>query len=615
MAFNQVTNLDFEDVKKSLREFLRSSETFTDYNFEGSVLSQLIDLLAYNTYYSGLNANLVANEVFFDSASIRENVVSLAKLVGYTPRSAKASKAVINLDVIVNPQTAALTLNKGNSFIGNNGDGSYIFSVLNDVTREAYMDANGVRRVTFSNLEIYQGSFLNLQYTVDESTRQKFIVPSADADIDLLNVVVDEVDFNIPQRYTSVKNITELNSTDRVYFIQENKNEQFELIFGDGVFGRKLKNLDNIVVEYLVTNKTEGNQCSEFTFTGTLQYAGQIFTQANPTITVVSESTGGGNPENITSIKYLAPRYYSAQKRAVTVRDYETLIREISPNLESLSVFGGEEADPPQYGKVFIVAKPFGAETLTTTAKQNLKKDIKEYSILTVIPEVIDPSYLYLDIDSFVYYDNNKSRKNQQEIENAVKNTIVGFGATNDLNRFNGKFKYSKLVGNIDDADKGITSNITRVRLRKNFPVIPNVFASYEVCYGNRISENTDIISSGFKITGQNSTYVFYLEKVENTNTIAIFRYEGTTKKYFSKNVGSINYEKGEININAININSVIGDIGYISVSVIPKSNDIMALRDLYLSIDPAGVNVSVILDALTSSSRTSGVGQIPVSS
>ena len=615
MAFNQVTNLDFEDVKKSLREFLRSSETFTDYNFEGSVLSQLIDLLAYNTYYSGLNANLVANEVFFDSASVRENVVSLAKLVGYTPRSAKASKAVINLDIIVNPQTAALTLKKGNAFIGSNGDGSFVFSVLSDVTREAYMDANGVRRVTFSNLEIYQGSFLNLSYTVDQSTRQRFIVPSADADIDLLNVVVDEVDFNIPQRYNSVKNITELNSTDRVYFIQENKNEQFELIFGDGVFGRKLKNLDAISIEYLVTNKTEGNQCTEFTFTGTLQYAGQLFTQANPTITVVSESTGGGNPENITSIKYLAPRYYSAQKRAVTVRDYETLIREISPNLESLSVFGGEEADPPQYGKVFIVAKPFGAETLTTTAKQNLKKDIKEYSILTVIPEVIDPSYLYLDIDSFVYYDNNKSRKNAQEIENAVKNTIVGFGATNDLNRFNGKFKYSKLIGSIDDADNGITSNITRIRLRKNFQVIPNVFASYEVCYGNRISENTDIISSGFKITGQDSNYVFYLEKVENSNTIAIFRYDGSAKRYFNKNVGSINYEKGEININAININSVIGDTGYITVSVIPKSNDIMALRDLYLSIDPAGVNVSVILDALTSSSRTSGVGQIPVSS
>ena len=615
MAFNQVTNLDFEDVKKSLREFLRSSETFTDYNFEGSVLSQLIDLLAYNTYYSGLNANLVANEVFFDSASVRENVVSLAKLVGYTPRSAKASVATINLDIIVNPQTAALTLKKGNSFIGSNGDGSFIFSVLSDVTREAYMDANGVRRITFNNLEIYQGSFLNLQYTVDTSTRQRFIVPSADADVDLLNVVVDEVDFTIPQRYTSVKNITELSSTDRVYFIQENKNEQFELIFGDGVFGRKLKNLDTITVEYLVTNKTEGNQCSQFTFTGQLEYAGQTFVGANPTITVVSESTGGGNPENITSIKYLAPRYYSAQKRAVTVRDYETLIRELSPNLESLSVFGGEEADPPQYGKVFIVAKPFGAETLTTTAKQNLKRDIKEYSILTVIPEVIDPSYLYLDIDSFVYYDNNKSRKNAQEIENAVKNTIVGFGATNDLNRFNGKFKYSKLIGSIDDADNGITSNITRIRLRKNFQVIPNVFASYEVCYGNRISENTDIISSGFKITGQDSNYVFYLEKVENSNTIAIFRYDGSAKRYFNKNVGSINYEKGEININAININSVIGDTGYITVSVIPKSNDIMALRDLYLSIDPAGVNVSVILDALTSSSRTSGVGQIPVSS
>jgi len=616
MAFNQVTNLDFEDVKKSLREFLRSSETFTDYNFEGSVLSQLIDLLAYNTYYSGLNANLVANEVFFDSASIRENVVSLAKLVGYTPRSAKASYATVNLDIVVNPQIAALTLKKGNAFIGSNGDGSFIFSVLNDITREAYMDSAGVRRITFNNLEVYQGSFLNLQYKVDTSTRQKFIVPSADADIDLLNVIVDEVDTNLPpQRYNSVKNITELNSTDRVYFIQENKNEQFELIFGDGVFGRKLKNLDTIIIEYLVTNKTEGNQCTDFTFTGQLEYAGQTYSQTNPTITLVNESTGGGDPENITSIKYLAPRYYSAQKRAVTVRDYETLIRELSPNLESLSVFGGEEADPPQYGKVFIVAKPFGAETLTTTAKQNLKKDIKEYSILTVIPEVIDPSYLYLDIDSFVYYDSNKSRKNAQEIENAVKNTIVGFGATKDLNRFNGKFKYSKLIGSIDDSDKGITSNITRVRMRKNFQVIPNVFASYEVCYGNRISENTDIVSSGFKITGQNSNYVFYLEKIENTNTIAIFRYDGSIKRYYSKNVGSINFEKGEININAININSVIGNTGYITVSVIPKSNDIMALRDLYLSIDPAGVNVSVILDALTSSSRTSGVGQIPVSS
>jgi hypothetical protein len=615
MAFNQVTNLDFEDVKSSLKAFLRSSETFTDYNFEGSVLSQLLDVLAYNTYYSALNANLVANEVFFDSASIRENVVSLAKLVGYTPRSAKAAVAKINLDIIVNPKIGALTLNKGNAFIGNNGDGAFMFSVLNDITREAYIDLNGVRRVTFNELEIFQGSFLNLQYTVDTSTKQKFIVPSADADVDLLNVTVNEVDFTIPQRYNNVKNITELNSDDRVYFIQENKNEQFELIFGDGVFGRKMRNLDTITIEYLVTSKSEANECTNFTFTGQLEHGGQIFSQANPTITVVDPSTGGGNPENVTSIKYLAPRYYSAQNRAVTVRDYETLVTQISPNLESLSVYGGEEADPPQYGKVFIVAKPFGAETLTTTAKQNLKRDIKEYSILTVIPEVIDPSYLYLDIDSFVYYDNNKSRKNSQEIENAVKTTILQFGETNDLNRFNGKFKYSKLVGDIDNADNGITSNITRIRIRKNFQVIPNVFASYEVCYGNRISETSDIVSSGFKITGQNANYVFYLEKIENTNTVAIFRYNGSVKKYYSKNIGSIDYSKGEININAININSVIGDTDYITVSVIPKSNDIMALRDLYLSIDPSGVNVSVILDALTSSSRTSGVGQIPVSS
>ena len=616
MAFNQVTNLDFEDVKSSLKAFLRSSDTFTDYNFEGSVLSQLLDVLAYNTYYSALNANLVANEVFFDSASIRENVVSLAKLVGYTPRSAKASVAKVTLDVIVNPKIGALTLNKGNAFIGSNGDGSFMFSVLNDITREAYIDASGIRRVTFSEIDIYQGSFLNLQYVVDTSTKQKYIVPSADADVDLLNVTITEVEKpSISQRYTNVKNITDIGSDDRVYFVQENKNEQFELIFGDGVFGRKLENLDSIIIEYLVTSKREGNQCTNFTFTGQLEFGGAIYSKTNPTVTVVNESSGGGDPENITSIKYLAPRYYSAQNRAVTVRDYETLVTQISPNLESLSVFGGEEADPPQYGKVFIVAKPFGAETLTTTAKQYLKREIKEYSILTVIPEVIDPSYLYLDIDSYVYYDNNKSRKNSQQIENAVKNTITNFGNSNDLNRFNGKFKYSKLISDIDNADNGITSNITRISIRKNFPVISNVFASYEICYGNRISENTDVVSSGFKLTGQDANYVFYLEKITNTNTMAIFRYEGSVKKYYSKNVGSIDYSKGEININAININSVIGDTDYITVSVIPKSNDIMALRDLYLSIDQAGVNVTVILDALTSSSRTSGVGQIPVSS
>ena len=479
MAFNQVTNLDFEEVKTSLKEFMRSSDTFTDYNFEGSVLSQLLDVLSYNTYYSALNANLVANEVFFDSASIRENVVSLAKLVGYTPRSAKAAKATITMDFVVTPAQSSLTLKKGTAFIGKNADGTFVFSVLADITRESYIDGNGIRRVTFTDIDIYQGNLLNLNYAVDTSTKQSFIIPSADADIDLLTVIVDQFDTSVPLSYRAVKDITEISATDRVYFVQENKSEQFELIFGDGVFGRKIQDGDSIAIEYLNTNKALANECSSFEFVGTIISGSTTITDLQPTITVTTNSVGGADPEDVTSIKYLAPRYYSSQRRAVTVRDYETLVAELYPNLQSLSVYGGEEANPPQYGKVYIVAKPNGAEALTTTAKKELQKAIKKYTILSVIPEIIDPSFLYLEITSFVYYNNNNTRRNSANITNVVRSTIQNFGNTADLERFNGKFKYSKLVGLIDDADIGITSNITRIRMKKNITALTNVFASY----------------------------------------------------------------------------------------------------------------------------------------
>ena len=614
MAFNQVTNLDFADIKTSLKEFMRSSETFSDYNFEGSVLSQLLDVLAYNTYYSALNANLVANEVFFDSASIRENVVSLAKLVGYTPRSAKASKAIITLDIQVPPTIPTLTLLKGSAFIGNNGDGSFIFTVLNNITREAYIDANGVRRITFSEIEVYQGNLINISYNVDTSTKQHFIIPNADADTSTITVVIDETDFSIPQRYRPVTDITEVTATDRIYFIQENKNEKFELVFGDDVFGRRIKNKDIITIEYLITNKAEANSCSEFEFVGAFTYSNLIISDVDVNITVNVPSVGGADPESITSIKYLAPRFYSSQKRAVTVKDYETLVADLYPNLESLSVFGGEEADPPQYGKVFVVAKPNGAEKLTTTGKQELQRELRRYTILSVTPEILDPSYVYIELDSYVYYNSNTTRRNLQQLTEVVKSTINTFGRTRDINRFNGKFKYSKLVGSIDDSDPGITSNITRIRIKKNLPVISNVFASYQVCYGNRISPNTDVVSTGFKITGENSNYTFYFEKL-GVNTIAVFRYDGSVKRYYSRNIGNIDYERGEINISAININSTLDGTNGIRFSVIPASNDIVALRDLYLRIAEEDVKVTVLLDELSSSSRTSGVGQIPVSS
>jgi hypothetical protein len=614
MAFNTITNLDFENIKQSLKAYLRASDTFSDYNFEGSVLSQLIDVLSYNTYYSALNANLIANEVFFDSASIRENVVSLASLIGYTPRSSKSAKATISMDVPVSPQIGAFTLKKGESFIGSNQNGSFVYSTLDDITREAFVDVDGVRKVRFSDIDIYQGNLLSIVYNIDTSTRQSIIIPSANADIDLLTVIVNENNFNAPLTYKKAESITGLTSNDKIYWIQENKNEQFEIFFGDDVFGRKLQNLDSVTIEYIVNNQDEANQCSLFEFTGVFKYNNQFFENITPTITVVNPSSGGALPQSITSIKYLAPRSYSAQQRAVTVRDYETLVTQLYPNLEALSIYGGEDSSPPQYGKVFIAAKPFGADRMTTTAKMNLTKSIKEYTILSVIPEVIDPSYIFLEIDSYVYYNNNKSRRTSQQITEVSRAVIQQFGEDNDLDRFNGKFKYSKLVAEIDSTDPGITSNITKIRIKKNMPVLSNVFASYEICYGNRISDDTDLISSGFKITGEDTTNVYYFEKY-GVSGLAIFRITGGDKIYWSKNAGTIDYEKGEININAININSVVGNLETISFSVVPKSNDIIALRDLYISIKPEDIRVTSILDTISSANRTSGVGQIPVSS
>ena len=433
MAFNTVTNLDFDDIKQSLKEYLRASELFSDYNFEGSVLGQLIDVLSYNTYYSALNANLIANEVFFDSASIRENVVSLASLVGYTPRSSKSAKATISMDVPVSPQIGSFTLKKGESFIGTNENGSYVFSTLDDITREAFVDTDGIRKVRFSDIDIYQGNLLRVIYPIDTSTRQNIIIPSANADIDLIRVIVREDNFNAPLTYKKAETITGLTSTDKIYWVQENKNEQFELIFGDDVFGRKLQNNDEVDIEYIVNNQDEANKCSVFEFTGVFTFNDQRFENVTPTITIENPSSGGALPQNITSIKYLAPRSYSAQQRAVTVRDYETLVTQLYPNLEALSVYGGEDASPPQYGKVFIAAKPYGADQLTTTAKLNLNKAIREYTILSVIPEVIDPSYIFLEVDSYVYYNNNTTRRTPQQIAEVSRLVIQNFGENNFL--------------------------------------------------------------------------------------------------------------------------------------------------------------------------------------
>ena len=620
MALVNFTNLDFDQIKTTIKNYLRSNSNFTDYDFEGSNLSVIIDTLAYNTYIASYNASMVSNEVFIDSATLRENVVSLARNIGYVPRSRKSSRAVISFfvdttgfDVI--PVT--ITLRKGlvctTSTFGNE---NYTFSILDDITVPV---VNGI--ATFDSIEIYEGTYAKTSFTVDSlNPNQRYLLDNPNIDTSTLRVSVTD-DIQQLRKYTNSSNILQVDSQSKVFFIQEVADQRYELIFGDGVIGKKLENGNIIEASYLVTNGLDGNGVNTFNFSGRLvNNRGNNITSGISLITTELTSQGGSEIESVSSIKNFAPRLYAAQNRAVTSSDYESIVSKIYPEADSVNVFGGEELSPPQYGKVFITIKPTFGSFVSNTIKDNIKSELKKYSVAGILPEILDAKILYIETDSSVYYNENLT-SSSQSVKTKISENIFKFSESKEINKYGARFKYSRYQSIIDNSDQSVTSNITRILMRRDLKVSLNQLADYEICFGNSFHikdmDGFNIKSSGFNISGVQQTV--YISDIPNsdlkTGNIRLFYLNSDTEfTTISENVGTIDYEKGEINISPIIFTSAAKSSGgtpIIEISAIPKSNDIIGLQDIYLQLDNSKVTINMISDSIESGSDSSGSNYI----
>ena len=610
MAFGQYTNLDFDQIKTSIRDYLRANTNFTDYDFEGSNLSIIIDALAYNTYTTAYNTNMAANECFLDSATLRENVVSLARNIGYVPRSRRSARARVSFVVSGLTETATLTLNSGIVCNGSGTNTNYIFCIPEDITIPV---TNGVGE--FSNVEIYEGNFISQEFTVDTSLfNQRYILDNSSIDTSTIKVKVKPSSTSTSTvTYKQIDNIVGVTSTSNSYLLQEIEDERYELIFGDNVIGKKLSNGNVVTVSYIVTDGTEGNGASEFSFVGNItnQDGGAINASLIGLVSTDEKSRDGDDIESISSIKYFAPRIYSSQYRAVTSSDYESVLSYIYPNVESVTAFGGEEMSPPRFGKVFISVKPRNGDFLSDQTKRELVQKLKSYAVAGIVPEFIDLKYLYVEVQTSPYY-NPSLNDNPENLKTGVSNALTQYSKSIDVNKFGGRFKYSKAVSLIDSIDSSITSNITLVLIRRNLKAVLGQFAQYEVCFGNMFhtqETSYNVVSTGFTIEGVTGT-VYLADEVINREKGRIFFFtytEGGTPNIVKKNAGTVDYMTGEVLIDTVNILSTTIENNVIEIQAIPHSNDIVGLRDLYVKFDMTNTTINMIPDLIASGENTSG--------
>ena len=622
MPYTQFTNLDFDQIKAEIKNYLKANSNFTDFDFEGSNFSVLIDTLAYNTYINAFNANLVVNESFLDGATVRENVVSLARNIGYTPRSKSAAKASVTFDVQVGSGTKTLELKPGLVAVGPYDNTTYRFSIPESITTNV---VNGVATfgTTDKPIEIYQGTLLSRQFSVDTSRDQRFIIDNPNVDTSTIRVYVGDVSSSTTGReYKLVDNILNIDKSSEIFLLQEVGDERYELLFGDGYFGRKLENGAIITVNFLITDGESGNGPSQFDFQGNLadDKGNRATPTAGITINTVQKAINGGEIENISSIKYFAPRLYSAQYRAVTSRDYEAIISSIYTNTESVAVVGGEELTPPKFGTVQISIKPKNGSYISDFDKQNILNKLKKYSIAGINQKIVDLKVLYVELDSTVYYDNSRI-SNADDLKSRITNSLTVYSKDVDMNRFGGRFKYSKALQLIDRVDNAITSNITKVKIRRDMKALLNQFAQYELCFGNKFHINPagyNIKSTGFTVSGSTDT-VFFTDvpnKDANGNLdgsgkgvlSAIRKTDSDQLQVVLRGVGTVDYTKGEILINTINITGTQADNNIIEVQAFPESNDVVGLKDLYLTLDVSNTRINTIKDVIASGEDISGV-------
>ena len=619
MASNKLTvsELDFDNIKTNLKTFLQGQSEFQDYDFEGSGFAVLIDMLAYNTHYLGFNANMLANEMYLDSADIRKNIVSLAKMLGYTPNSCRASNATLSVKVNDVPSsTTSITMDKGTVFTTSVDGQSYQF-----VTNQSHTIQPNAGVFQFSNINVYEGTLVTFKYTVDTNdVDQRFIIPAANADTSTLKVTVqNSASDTTTETYSLVTGYSDLLSTSKVYFLQEGEDNRFEVYFGDGILGKKPIDGNIVILEYIVTNKTEANGASSFALSG------DIDGFSNVTITTTSNAANGAEPQTKESIRYNAPLQYTAQDRAVTSKDYETIVKSVYPNAQSVSAWGGEDDETPQYGVVKIAIKPISGSTLTTATKESIKTQLKRYNVVSVRPEIVDPETTTILLTSNVKYNENATTKTADTIKSNVITTLTNYN-TNTLNQFDGVFRYSKIIGLVDNTDTSIVSNITTLKIRKDFTPTIGSSTRYDVYFrnglynphsGHNASAGGILESTGFKIDGDTST-IFYLDD-DGAGNVRRYSLSGSTRVYANSTQGTINYSTGQVTINSLNVSVVENIRGaastVIELTVKPTSNDIIPVRDQILNIDTANSTITVETDTFVGGSADAGVGYTTTSS
>lgn len=624
MPFTKFTNLNFDQIKESVKDYLRANSDFKDFDFEGSNMAIIIDILAYNSYITAFNSNMVANESFLDSATLRENVVSLARNIGYVPRSRKSAEAVVDFEYKFNGDSNTITLKKGLALVGAVNNTSYTFSVPEDVTVNSPLDSGGVggnnspRTGKFSGLTVYQGTLLTKKFIVNGSSDQRFILDNSFIDLDSLRVEVRKSGSSGGLSFSRVDNIIEVTPVSNVFLIQEIKNETYELLFGDGLFGKKLEIGDEIDISYIVTDGKDGNEGKFFTFSGNMvNDAGTSIASTNNVQVIATQTARNGTDiEPIDSIRYFAPRMYSAQNRAVTPRDYEAIVQSIYPNTESVSVVGGEELDPPEFGTVVLSIKPKNGTFLSDFTKQNILNNLKQYAIAGINQRIEDLKILYVELESFVYY-NNSVTDDQDQLKAEVITSLTEYGKSSNLNAFGGRFKYSESQRIIDQTDPAITSNITKVTIRRDLKALIDQSAQYELCFGNQFNVKSGggtIKSTGFSISGIEGEV--YLTDIPRSNKligdIAVFKPAVSATEDPVVVVGSagiVDYIKGEVILNTIKISSTVKDNNIVEIQAFPESNDIIGLKDIYLNLDISNTEINIVRDTISSGQQISGIG------
>ena len=610
MSFGQYVNLDFDQIKTSIKDYLKSNTNFTDYDFEGSNLSIIIDALAYNTYITSYNTNMAANECFLDSSTLRENVVALARNIGYIPRSRRSSRAKISFLISGLTETVTATIRAGIICNGAASNTSFIFSIPEDITVPV---SNGV--AIFNNIEIYEGSLITQNFTVNTAqTNQRYVLANSSIDTSTIRVKVKPSESSTSTvTYKQIDNIVGVTSTSSSYLLQEIEDERYELIFGDDVIAKKLSNDNYITVSYIITDGKNGNGAAQFSFIGNVidQDGATIDASNFSLVTTEENSRDGDDIESISSIKYYAPRVYSSQYRAVTSSDYESVLGYIYPNVESVSAYGGEEMNPPRFGKVFISVKPRNGDFLSDETKKELVQKLKSYAVAGIVPEFVDLKYLYVELKANPYY-NTSLNDDPENLKTSISNALTQYSRSIDINKFGGRFKYSKAVSLIDSVDSSITSNISLVVIRRNLKAVLGKFAQYEVCYGNRFhtqESSYNVVSTGFTIEGVTGT-VYLADEVINREKGRIFFFtytEGGTPNIVKKNAGTVDYMHGEVLIDTVNILSTAISNDVIEIQAIPHSNDIVGLRDLYVKFDMSNTTINMVPDLIASGENTSG--------